>query len=72
MDALVSELSQSWVEDRFITTSFFLEPIRCKQDSVSFTANQLEGNVPLTVQFFDNSTFNGTGFLWDFGDGNLK
>lgn len=69
MDALVSELSQSWVEDRFITTSFFLEPIRCKQDSVSFTANQLEGNVPLTVQFFDNSTFNGTGFLWDFGDG---
>ncbi|ABD40186.1 PKD [Methanospirillum hungatei JF-1] len=68
-DKLTTLLDEAWVRDRYVTTSFFLEPIRCKQDALSFIATPQEGYVPLTVQFTDQSTFNGTAYSWDFGDG---
>ncbi len=34
-----------------------------------FTANITSGYVPLTVQFYDNSTGSPTSWSWDFGDG---
>jgi len=69
LDALTELLNESWVKDRYVTTSFTLSPIRCKQDSVGFNASPQTGYVPLTVQFNDTSSFNGTSYLWDFGDG---
>jgi len=40
--------------------------------TAGFTANVTEGNVPLAVQFTDNSTGNVTAWAWDFGDGNTS
>ncbi|MDD2340308.1 MAG: PKD domain-containing protein [Methanosarcina sp.] len=34
-----------------------------------FTANTTEGYAPLTVKFTDTSTYNPTGWQWNFGDG---
>jgi len=36
----------------------------------AFTASPTSGDVPLTVNFTDQSTNNPTSWLWDFGDGN--
>jgi len=37
--------------------------------TATFNATPTEGNVPLAVQFTDQSTGNVTNWLWDFGDG---
>ena len=40
--------------------------------SVGFSADVLNGEAPLTVQFSDQSSGDVTGWLWDFGDGNTS
>jgi PKD repeat protein len=35
----------------------------------NFTLNPGQGNIPLTVQFMDNTQNSVTGWLWEFGDG---
>ncbi|NLA32194.1 MAG: PKD domain-containing protein, partial [Methanomicrobiales archaeon] len=40
--------------------------------AAAFTADQTEGNAPLTVQFADESAGDVTAWLWDFGDGNTS
>ena len=35
----------------------------------AFTASPTRGDLPLTVQFTDSSTFSPTSWLWDFGNG---
>jgi hypothetical protein len=37
--------------------------------NANFTADTRSGQVPLTVQFYDNSFGTPTGWVWDFGDG---
>ena len=39
------------------------------QVNVIFTANETEGNVPMTVQFTEYSAGDPTSFFWQFGDG---
>lgn len=43
-----------------------------KTPVVDFTATPKSGNVPLTVNFKDQSTNNPASWLWDFGDGNTS
>ena len=38
----------------------------------SFTANPINGSVPLTVQFFDTSANYPTAWVWSFGDGGIS
>lgn len=38
----------------------------------AFTADQLSGSAPLTVEFTDQSTGNITGYVWNFGDGDTS
>lgn len=50
----------------------FLNSLRTQGQVVaSFSANPTSGCVPLTVNFFDNST-NATAYYWDFGNGNTS
>lgn len=39
---------------------------------VTFSANTTSGEIPLTVQFTDESTGSPTRWLWDFGDGSTS
>jgi len=45
------------------TTEIVVAPV------ADFSGNPTEGDVPLTVQFTDESTNTPTSWLWDFGDG---
>ena len=38
----------------------------------AFSSDNTEGNVPLTIQFSDNSTGDISNWLWNFGDGNTS
>jgi len=49
------------------TTITVLEP-----PVAAFTAEPIEGNTPLSVQFTDESAGNVTAWAWDFGDGNTS
>lgn len=54
-------------ESHYITVS---SPV--SKPEASFTVNVTSGSVPLTVRFTDSSENSPTGWLWDFGDGNMS
>jgi PKD repeat protein len=43
--------------------------IDCYKPTAQFYANTYSGDLPLTVQFYDQSTHYPTGWSWNFGDG---
>ncbi|MCC6608010.1 MAG: FG-GAP repeat protein [Anaerolineae bacterium] len=59
-------LSDVITKTNYITATAPLSPSL----EADFTAVPINGNVPLTVTFNDNSTDNITNYDWDFGDGN--
>lgn len=68
LDALIEALQGDWVHDRYQIANFTVNNQLCRS-GVDFTASPREGYTPLTVQFNDTSSFAGTSWSWDFGDG---
>lgn len=54
-----------------LSVFFYDSEIAVAQVNASFSANPTSGCVPLTVNFFDNST-NANSYYWDFGNGNTS
>ncbi|KPA13920.1 Dystroglycan-type cadherin-like domain protein, partial [Candidatus Magnetomorum sp. HK-1] len=54
------------VHDNHIIEAIFVSVPKPQPD---FTLNSGQGNIPLTVQFMDNTQNTVTEWLWDFGDG---
>ena len=72
LSKLKETLQKPEVRDRFATAEFSLKPSYCPDRKVvNFDADVKEGYAPLTVQFTDESSFTGTSYLWDFGDGTI-
>ncbi|WP_231589806.1 PKD domain-containing protein [Methanosarcina siciliae] len=61
-----AEGSDSEVKTDYIMVSESSTP---EEPVAAFTANVTNGDVPLTVQFSDESTGSPTSWFWDFGDG---
>lgn len=67
---LKSTLDQNWVNDQYAVLKFTIrDRSGCGEGSVDFSGTPVSGYPPLNVQFTDISTFNGSSWYWDFGDG---
>jgi len=55
-----------------IETKTYYIHATCPEVSAAFTASPTTGEVPLTVQFTDQSTGNPTSWSWAFGDGDTS